>query len=362
MESSILFFGGIYMGKLNRNAPCECGSGKKYKKCCGRKVDENPIAVHYEEATLLQKALMDFTEKNYKAEINQLLLDYPLPANVSEEVQEIYQFNVNIWGTFTQPVVNGDTIFDTFMKQEGSHIVREKTREIVESWKGTAPVLFSIKELTSETITLEDIVTKQAISLPYTPYASQELGIGEIILGYLVNMGTRSDFFGQFISFEPKFTANILTTINQQLEEYKHAGGKAEEFMARNFLQIFHSLAAITEGIELPKTETNERIWYNEKEKETAEMVKQGMHEEGYPQSLIEGVQALWNAYCAEHSPSIRKPEAFAAALEYSVKLLSKGEFSPSQTKLAKKYGVGASTLSNRYKEMEAAVGEKIEI
>ncbi|WP_049679612.1 SEC-C metal-binding domain-containing protein [Peribacillus loiseleuriae] len=350
------------MGKLNRNAPCECGSGKKYKKCCGRKVDESPTAVHYEEASLMQKALLDFTEKNYKAEINQLLLDYPLPATVGEEVQEIYQFNVNIWGTFTQPFVNGDTIFDTFMKQEGSNIVREKTREIVESWKGTAPVLFSIKELISETITLEDIVTKQTTTLPFTPYANQELGIGEIILGYLVDMGTRSDFFGQFISFEPRHTDNILRTINEQVEAYKHTGGKAEEFMVREFLQIFHSLAAITEGIELPKTETNELVWYNEKERETAEMVKQGMHEEGYPDALIERVQVLWNTYCMEHSPSIRKPEAFAAALEYTVKQLSKGEFSPSQTKLAKKYGVGASTLSNRYKEIEAAVGEKIEI
>jgi len=23
-------------GKIGRNAPCPCGSGKKYKKCCGR--------------------------------------------------------------------------------------------------------------------------------------------------------------------------------------------------------------------------------------------------------------------------------------------------------------------------------------
>lgn len=23
-------------GKVGRNAPCPCGSGKKYKKCCGR--------------------------------------------------------------------------------------------------------------------------------------------------------------------------------------------------------------------------------------------------------------------------------------------------------------------------------------
>ena len=27
------------MGQISRNAPCPCGSGKKYKKCCGTKED-----------------------------------------------------------------------------------------------------------------------------------------------------------------------------------------------------------------------------------------------------------------------------------------------------------------------------------
>jgi preprotein translocase subunit SecA len=28
--------------KIGRNAPCPCGSGKKYKKCCGAKSTNNP--------------------------------------------------------------------------------------------------------------------------------------------------------------------------------------------------------------------------------------------------------------------------------------------------------------------------------
>jgi len=27
------------MSKINRNDPCPCGSGKKYKKCCGLRED-----------------------------------------------------------------------------------------------------------------------------------------------------------------------------------------------------------------------------------------------------------------------------------------------------------------------------------
>ena len=33
------------MPKIRRNAPCPCGSGKKYKKCCLRKHQQ----AHYEE-------------------------------------------------------------------------------------------------------------------------------------------------------------------------------------------------------------------------------------------------------------------------------------------------------------------------
>lgn len=31
------------MNKINRNAPCPCGSGKKYKRCCGA---ENVSPLH----------------------------------------------------------------------------------------------------------------------------------------------------------------------------------------------------------------------------------------------------------------------------------------------------------------------------
>jgi hypothetical protein len=43
---------GTRMSKINRNDPCPCGSGKKYKKCCGLKEQQarkprlsNPISV-----------------------------------------------------------------------------------------------------------------------------------------------------------------------------------------------------------------------------------------------------------------------------------------------------------------------------
>lgn len=34
------------MEKVGRNSPCPCGSGKKYKKCCGKRVDYNYNEIH----------------------------------------------------------------------------------------------------------------------------------------------------------------------------------------------------------------------------------------------------------------------------------------------------------------------------
>ena len=31
------------MAKIGRNDPCTCGSGKKYKKCCGRNAQANAL-------------------------------------------------------------------------------------------------------------------------------------------------------------------------------------------------------------------------------------------------------------------------------------------------------------------------------
>lgn len=44
-----------------RNEPCSCGSGKKYKKCCGKNVKEFPIGPQTKEA--LERQLEKFREK-----------------------------------------------------------------------------------------------------------------------------------------------------------------------------------------------------------------------------------------------------------------------------------------------------------
>jgi hypothetical protein len=60
------------MSKISRNDPCPCGSGKKYKKCCGLKEQQarkpklsNPIAI-LSQAVRGKEAPMDLARRVFK--------------------------------------------------------------------------------------------------------------------------------------------------------------------------------------------------------------------------------------------------------------------------------------------------------
>ncbi len=77
------------MGKIGRNTPCPCGSGKKYKKCClspqGGATKPNPKPTKfipvYTELDQLSNSVMDLIKQNKldeaEAVSKRLLSEYP---------------------------------------------------------------------------------------------------------------------------------------------------------------------------------------------------------------------------------------------------------------------------------------------
>ncbi len=50
------------MSKVNRNAPCPCGSGKKYKKCCGQTRSKQIKATHVKSVSSMQSLFKQHVE------------------------------------------------------------------------------------------------------------------------------------------------------------------------------------------------------------------------------------------------------------------------------------------------------------
>ncbi len=77
-----------------------------------------------------------------------------------------------------------------------------------------------------------------------------------------------------------------------------------------------------------------------------------------YPEYLLEEASRIWLTYRKRHRKSIRKPEVWAAALEYAMDLLYLGR-GVSQVDLAKKYKVSRQSISNCYRELLAVIGDE---
>jgi len=55
------------MSKLGRNDPCSCGSGKKFKKCCLDKPDQEWLEWFAADQALGQQRLREQEERRAKA-------------------------------------------------------------------------------------------------------------------------------------------------------------------------------------------------------------------------------------------------------------------------------------------------------
>jgi tetratricopeptide (TPR) repeat protein len=93
------------MAKINRNAPCPCGSGKKYKKCCLLRDQESsgpkhnagplPFTPGFTELDDLSNSVVDLIKEGQldKAEAvcHELLSRYPDQIDGIERLAEVYE-------------------------------------------------------------------------------------------------------------------------------------------------------------------------------------------------------------------------------------------------------------------------------
>lgn len=91
------------MAKVGRNAPCPCGSGKKYKKCCLLRQDGKTRSAGlqmrfipvYTELDQLSNSVVDLIAQNKldeaEAVSRKLLVDYPDQIDGFERLAQVYE-------------------------------------------------------------------------------------------------------------------------------------------------------------------------------------------------------------------------------------------------------------------------------
>lgn len=330
------------MNKPKRNDPCPCGSGKKYKKCCGL---SNVITISPEiynmELEELHNQVLQFAFREYREQLEEEIARHTNPVfDENEDTSNIYRTGLSFWLIMNAPIHDNGTIFDIFYKKQQSKIKHTRTKKLFMEWANVKPSLFDIlgTDDTEQKIYLRDVFTKEEYVIP-SMENKEDFAKGNLVLGILVPYVQTHHFFLTAIEV---FEGRKQDIIKLAVEYDAKQGGLNEHFP--KFLT----------DVLLETSNVNVLTWNNQLHERVADVLTNKLGEKSVdPETISKAVQ-LWSDYCDKENPVFKKPEAYAAALEYYIHTNFTGE-SVTQSQLAKEYQTTSGTVSTNYRKLKQA-------
>jgi uncharacterized protein len=166
----------VLSGRINRNDPCPCGSGKKYKKCCGSK-DVIVISDRMEgEIIALQGEAIEFAKHIYGEQIQESFELEDLPYFDKEE-REFYEFVHTFWFTAFGELDSGERIMDLFIEEMLPALKNSYLKDILQKWDKPFAFAGVIKERADNKLLVEDAMSGQSFTVTILePYRDIETG------------------------------------------------------------------------------------------------------------------------------------------------------------------------------------------
>lgn len=338
------------MNKPKRNDPCPCGSGKKYKKCCGL---SNVVTISPEiynmELEELHNQVLQFAFREYREQLEEEIAKYTNPlSNEDTDAAHVYRTGLSFWLIMNTPVHDNLTIFDVFYKKHQSKIKHTRTKNLFLEWANVEPSLFDIlgTDETAKKIHLSDVFTKEEYQIPAME-DNEDFAEGNLVFGILVPYIQTHQFFLTAIEVFQAKRQDIIKLASGYNSQEGGLNKKFPDFLAEVLLETKTSPAL---------------TWNNQLHEKVAEVLASKLEAKNVDTEMVsKGVQ-LWNDFCQKENPVFKKPEAYAAALEYYIHTNYTGE-SVTQSQLAKEYQTTSGTVSSNYRKLKnALVAEQKEV
>ncbi|AZR73225.1 hypothetical protein BBF96_07405 [Anoxybacter fermentans] len=364
------------MNKIERNQLCSCGSGKKYKNCCGK---TESLALFRKK--ILEREIHQIKNKlftnfifNWSNEIPGILVEFlgdsikevpELEKRIKNMVVEFLDENENadlllliecvLFDYFTP---EGETFFQKFLKNEKKNL-RNLVVEVLSQWGDSYISIYEVEEICYEEkiIILKDILlnTRSKVNLMEIPIT--EIEVGNLFIARLLSKGEVYETLG-FILLSGILKQELIDRITE-LKNQKIIGVQDNDwrkFLKKYGYEVIISIAILDNQYDFFGGAIEDQFdWINDKQKEVARLIRINLIED-YPNEDVVIAIALWYRYCELKKPKINKVETIIAAIEYVI-ALKLGRF-VTQKEIALKYGVSPNSISSRYKEfMEIVEG-----
>lgn len=349
---------------INRNAPCTCGSGKKYKKCCGLK---DAISIHSlleREIEQLQAQIISQADYSYGEEIDEDFEEAILPVLVDDEKEiEFFGFIHTVWFALYKPVDQGKTILEEFIEYSDKYVTRSSLREVLRSWHSPRPVAGRLLELTPTSVEMKDTLTGEHLHIKLLQPSQAETD--SFIFGFIVPYREEWIFFPTFFDLEGESDQKDEEFIKQEFADSKY--DDPHEFLKDQLIFLMNEIQYLSVEVKADNFR-----WPLPVHKIIADLLVEEFKSYGAPAELSGTGLMLWNRYCQIKPKQVKSKSVYVAAVQYIAMEvhplvdLTINEFAletgVSPTSLGRVIKDMQTTLRTELKEIRSAILKDLEI
>ncbi|TMN21781.1 YecA family protein [Lentibacillus cibarius] len=328
------------MSKYQRNEPCPCGSGKKYKKCCGAfNITDFSSEVINGELDRLHQQFVSFAMNKHSQTIDEQMTRFTKSDYDNEDMNEIYKTGLMIWILLNVACLQGgQTIFDAFFQAYRNRI-KHQAQHIFRQWPNAVPSVYEVLgvDQASGQLSAKELLTDKTYPIPTAE--GETFMEGSLIIGTLVPYADRYNFFYSMIKLYSYDKENVM-------ELLRHYAAKDDGLNT-------HFPAFLTDAL-LHEADSDEHQQHDR----VVQLFANHMVDKGFSDEVILKGIDLWNKYCKQETPSFVKSESYAAALEYFVQKTVLNNTAMTQGQVASEYGASHGTVSTHYRKLSQTLAD----
>jgi tetratricopeptide (TPR) repeat protein len=341
--------------KVGRNDPCPCGSGKKYKKCCGVNEVISLTQVLESDIDDLEKQLLHFALRNYGNQIEESFENFQQEYDLNNDDEvKFFEFVHTIWFTLFAKADQGGTILDQFIASELRKIKRPKLKQVVQSWKDARVFFGTIISIEDNNYTIEDLFSSDRLEAVVVTNLEKQYEQNGFFAAILLPFDQKFVFFPAPFDLPSLDSESAAEFIRQAYSESNY--DNRNDFMTEFFMELMYDLPEVGAHYEINEMEWTEPVF-----QEVAELFQTELEQMGVEQDIIDTGIYLWNLFCHKKQKKIKNPNIYVGALHYFISTFAPMETNYTQKQLAEKYGVSYGSLSSVYRELEDTLAEDLD-
>jgi uncharacterized protein YecA (UPF0149 family) len=339
--------------KINRNGPCPCGSGKKYKKCCGANEAVSITDMIDNEIDTLQKHILHYAYYHFGQEIQEDFEDLEGIIEIeNEQEREFYELIHAIWFTLFEGLDDGETIIEKFIAAETGKIKRPKLKKILQTWTEAKTIAGKVLAVNKNSVTVAEGFTSEEFEA-IIANVSITIEKDSFFVGILVPYEQNYVFFPSPFDLPDLKPEDAFSYIEASSLDAEY--DSPQEYLTDYFLEVLSELPMVGGLLEIDEMDWPAPIY-----KEVANTFKQRLASLDVPASIIDTAIILWLSFCQKRQKRIQNPNLYVAALHYLLSTIAPLEKTYTQKELAKLYGVSTGSVSSIYNELETVLSQEI--